>query len=319
MPIEQSIAAVLAGLAPPSTISGSRVLADKHEFLHRKETMAVAHVNGIDVYYEVHGRGERVMLISGTGGDLRADPARSKSLLAQNFEVLMFDQRGLGQSGKPDVPYTMSEYARDAVDLMSVVGWERAHVMGISFGGMVAQHVALRHPERVNKLVLACTSSGGDGGASFDLLSVHDLPTDERLAITLPIMDSRNDVTVDPPMLAPWFEVLMPLWKNNRPLNHDDPQSEMGARRQLEARLGHDVYQELNQIRALTFVVGGSFDAQAPVGNVQALAKAIGGSRLQLFDGGHLFLLQDPNAWPSVVAFLHEEAGRSALGEIAYL
>ena len=268
--------------------------------------MALAHVNGIDVYYEVYGSGERVVLISGTGGDLRSDPARAKSLLAKNFEVLLFDQRGLGQTGKPDQPYTMAEYANDAVALMTAVGWDRAHIMGISFGGMVAQHVALRYPERVNKLVLACASSGGEGGASFDLLSVHDLPVEERMAITMPIMDSRNDFTVDPPLLAPWFDVLLPIWKNNKPLNDDDPNAAMGARRQLEARLGHDVYGQLHQIRAHTFVVGGTFDAQAPVGNVNALAKAIGGSQLQFFDGGHLFLLQDPTAWPSVVSFLQE-------------
>jgi 3-oxoadipate enol-lactonase len=270
--------------------------------------MAEVKVNGIDVYYEVHGSGERVVLISGTGGDLRADPNRSKSLMAQNFEVLMFDQRGLGQSGKPDVAYTMADYADDADGLMAALGWNRAHVMGISFGGMVAQQLVLRYPERVNKLVLACTSAGGEGGASFDLLAVHDLPTDERLAITMPIMDSRNDLSVDPPILAPWFDVLLPLWKRNQPLNGDDPNAAMGARRQLEARVGHDVFQKLSQIRAHTFVVGGTFDEQAPVANVKALATAIPGSRVQFFDGGHLFLLQDPMAWPTIVAFLQATA-----------
>jgi 3-oxoadipate enol-lactonase len=267
--------------------------------------MAVAQVNGIDVYYEIHGSGERVVVISGTGGDLRSDPGRAKSLLAQNFEVLLYDQRGLGQSGKPDEPYTMAHYADDAAGLMASIGWDRAHVMGISFGGMVAQQFALRYPERINKLVLACTSSGGDGGASFDLLSVHDLHTAERLAITMPIMDMRNDLSVDPPILAPWFDVLLPVFKANKPLNRDDPNAAMGARRQLEARLGHNVYDQLDQICARTFVIGGMFDAQAPVANVNALASAIDGSTVQFFDGGHLFLLQDPSAWPSVVGFLN--------------
>jgi 3-oxoadipate enol-lactonase len=266
--------------------------------------MAMAQVNGIDVYYEIHGSGERVVLIAGTGGDLRSDPGRAKSLLAQNFEVLLYDQRGLGQSGKPEEQYAMAHYADDCAALMTAVGWDRAHVMGISFGGMVAQQFVLRYPERVNKLVLACTSSGGDGGASFDLLSVHDLPIDERLAITMPIMDMRNDLTVDPPVLAPWFDVLLPIFTANKPLNGDDPNAAMGARRQLEARLGHNVYDQLDQIRAHTFVIGGTFDAQAPVANVNALAAVIDGSTVQFFDGGHLFLLQDPTAWPSVVKFL---------------
>jgi 3-oxoadipate enol-lactonase len=133
---------------------------------------------------------------------------------------------------------------------------------------------------------------------------VHDLPVNERLPITLPIMDSRNDFTTEPPTLAPMFDVLLPALSSGRPLNADDPASAMGARRQLEARAGHDVWDRLPEIRTPTFVIGGLFDLQAPVANVERLAGAIPNARLQFFDGGHLFLLQDAAAWPSVVDFL---------------
>lgn len=270
--------------------------------------MPFVRVRDLDVYHEVHGTGERVLLISGTGGDLRANPRRGHGVLERRFEVLMYDQRGLGQTSKPDRPYTMADYADDAAALMDALGWARAHVVGISFGGMVAQHLAVRHPERVDRLVLACTSSGGDGGASFDLLSVADLPRDERLAITLPIMDTRNDVSTDPPAYAPMFDVIAPFMAAP-PLNADDPDAAMGARRQLEARAGHDTWDALVRIDHPTFVVGGRYDAQAPPANLERLAGRLPDARLQLFDGGHLFLLQDATAWHAVADFLAGEAG----------
>ena len=114
--------------------------------------MSLARVRDLEMYYELHGTGDRLLLISGTGGDLRANPLRGTGVLEQRFEVAMYDQRGLGQTSKPDVDYTMADYADDAVALLDVLGWDRVHVMGVSFGGMVAQHVALRHPPRVDRL-----------------------------------------------------------------------------------------------------------------------------------------------------------------------
>ncbi len=271
--------------------------------------MPFTRVRDIDVYYEIHGGGERhaggsrVVVINGTGGDLRANPMRGNGVLEQRFEALMFDQRGLGQTSKPDTPYSMADYADDAAGLMDAAGWPSAHVIGISFGGMVAQHLAVRHPERVERLVLACTSSGGAGGSSFDLLAVHDLPAAERARVTLPILDSRNDLSTDPPTLAPWFDVLWPMLAGGRALNADDPGAEMGARRQLVARAAHDVFNRLGEIRSPTFVIGGRYDRQAPVVNVERLAAAIPGAELRFFEGGHLFLVQDAEAWPAVAAF----------------
>jgi 3-oxoadipate enol-lactonase len=262
-----------------------------------------AKVRDLDVYYEVHGNGPRVVLVSGTGGDLRTNPRRGHGPLERRCQVLMYDQRGLGQTSKPDRPCAMADFADDCLALMDVVGWDRAHVMGISFGGMVAQHVALRAPERVDRLVLACTSSGGAGGASFDLLSVADLPRAERARVTLPIMDTRNDPTTDPPTYAPMFDVIAPLMAAP-PLNADDPAAAIGARRQLEARAGHDTWDRLGEIVADTLLIGGRYDGQAPPANMERLAERIPHSRLELFDGGHLFLLQDPSAWAAVVRFL---------------
>lgn len=265
--------------------------------------MPVAHVRGIDLYYEIHGSGPRVLSISGTGADLRANPTRGSGPLEQHCTVLMYDQRGLGQSGKPDEPYSMAEYADDAVGLLDAIGWASCHVIGVSFGGMVAQHLALRHPERVERLVLACTSSGGAGGSSFDLRELDGLDADDRTRRWLPLLDTRNDVSVDPPRLAPGVETLLGALSRHGELGTGDPAAAIGARRQLEARAGHDVWEQLHRLDAPTLVLGGRYDGQAPPDNSERLAARIPDARLVLCEGGHVFLLQDPSAWPTVIEF----------------
>jgi 3-oxoadipate enol-lactonase len=267
--------------------------------------MPFAHVRDIDVYYEVHGAGPRVLSISGTGGDLRHNPMRGKGLLEQHHEVLMYDQRGLGQTSKPDTPYTMADYADDAAALLDALGWDRAHVVGVSFGGMVAQHVALRHPDRVDRLVLACTSSGGAGGSSFDLLQLESIDAALRSRTWLPLLDTRVDLTTDPPTLPPGFAQIAEAIAGYGQRT-DDPVAAMGARRQLEARADHDVWDDLPRITAPTLVIGGLYDGQAPPQNSKRMASRIPKARLVLCDGGHVFFLQDPTAWPTIVDFLDE-------------
>jgi 3-oxoadipate enol-lactonase len=266
--------------------------------------MPFAAVRDIDVYYEVHGSGPPVLSVSGSGQDLRTTPQLGNGLLEQHFTVLHFDQRGLGRTSKPDHPYSMADYADDAAGLLDAVGWDRAHVVGMSFGGMVAQHLAIRHPARVDRLVMGCTSAGGQGGSSYDLRKHEELDAAARARRALEIIDNRCDFSVDPPRLAPGLEPLFAMFARSAELDQDDPARAMGMRRQLDARADHDTAARLGEITAPTLVAAGRFDDQAPLRNSEYLAAHIAGARLYVADGGHLFMLQDPTAWPVILAFL---------------
>lgn len=265
--------------------------------------MPFTELRGLRFYYEIRGGGPRLLLFNGSGGDLRRRPGLLDSPLAGRFELLCHDQRGLGQTERPDLPYTMADYAEDAAALLDSVGWERCRVLGVSFGGMVAQEFALRFGERVESLVLACTSSGGAGGASYPLHELAALPAGERALRSLEISDTRMD--------AGWreshadaVEAMAKLRDPAKDPGAGEPNREIGARRQLEARREHDTWDRLAEIKAPTLCCGGRFDGIASPANMERLAGKIPGAKLELFDGGHLFLMQDPRAWERIVAFL---------------
>jgi 3-oxoadipate enol-lactonase len=258
--------------------------------------MASGTANCISLYYELEGAGERLLFISGTGADLRHQPRLTDGPLVKAFEVLAYDQRGLGQSEVPEGPYTMADYADDAAALVELVGWDSCRVLGVSFGGMVAQELAIRHPERVRRLVLACTSSGGAGGASYPLHELADLSADEREARQFEVLDTRWDAdwrAANPDMAA---------FLSARSRQPPAP----GARLQLEARSHHDTATRLSEIACPTLVCGGRYDGIAPPVNSEYLAAHIPGARLEMFDGGHLFFLQDPSAMRAIIDFLSD-------------
>ena len=155
--------------------------------------MPIVRAGDLELYYERKGEGPPLLFISGTGGDLRIKPNVFDGPLPASFELLSYDQRGLGRSAKPDRAYAMADYADDAAALLDALGWERVPVLAVSFGGMVGQELVLRHPQRVSRLVLACTSPGGEGGSSYPLHEVEHLSREERARKVIPISDLRHD------------------------------------------------------------------------------------------------------------------------------
>ncbi|TIW29564.1 MAG: alpha/beta fold hydrolase, partial [Mesorhizobium sp.] len=155
--------------------------------------MPYCHIRDIDLWFERTGNGAPLLAISGSRGDLRRSPNLLESPLANSFDLLAYDQRGLGRTSKPDKPYLMADFADDAAGLLDIVGWERVRVVGVSFGGMVALELALRYPDRVVRLALCCTSPGGEGGASYPVHLLQRLRPDERARVMVSITDTRCD------------------------------------------------------------------------------------------------------------------------------
>jgi 3-oxoadipate enol-lactonase len=263
--------------------------------------MPHAKVGDIEIYYERAGAGPPLLFISGTGGDLRNKPGVFDGPLAGSFDLLAYDQRGLGRTEKPDVPYSMTGYADDAAGLMDAVGWDQALVMGVSFGGMVAQELVLRHPAKVRRLVLACTSPGGAGGASYPFHEIGDMDRLERSRLLIPIADTRRGVT--------WAAANPALYDQILALGAADPfagepNHAMGALRQLEARATHDTWDRLPAIACPVMIAAGRYDGIALPAAQERMASRIPGARLQFFEGGHLFMIQDRTAIPAMSAFL---------------
>src|SRR5580658_1315176 len=261
--------------------------------------MPTAKVRDIEIYYERAGEGAPLLFISGTGGDLRAKPNVFDGPLAKAFNLVSYDQRGLGRTEKPDGPYAMADYADDAAGLMDALGWASARVVGASFGGMVAQELALRHPEKVERLVLCCTSPGGAGGASYPFHEIQHLKGEDRAKFLLPVSDTRRDAawaTANPDLHAQFVAM------GAADPFAGEPGRETGARRQLEARADHDTWDRLGDIRCPVLIAAGRYDGVALPETQERMAGRIPNAQLQFFDGGHMFLIQDRAANPAIIA-----------------
>lgn len=261
-------------------------------------------VRGVRLYYEQAGSGPDLVFISGTGSDLRVRPNVLDGPFAKAFRVLTWDQRGLGRSDKPDEPYAMADYAMDAAALMEALGIERAAVIGVSFGGMVAQELALRYPQKITRLVLACTSPGGAGGASYPLHELQDLPQEERARRVIPLGDTRRDekwALENPEAYGQALAAAADPFAG-------EPGRREGARRQLEARATHDTWDRLPQMRIPTLIAAGRYDGIALPETQERLAARIPDARLRFFEGEHLFMLQDRSAPAEMIRFLQDQS-----------
>jgi len=259
--------------------------------------------NGIELYYERRGRGPRLLFLNGSGSSI-ATSVPLIELFANDFEVLVHDQRGLGRTEVPPGPYEMADYAADAAALLDCAGWDRAGVVGVSFGGMVAQELAVTWPARIERLALLCTSPGGVAGASYPLHELATLSESDRSRQRTILLDTR----FTPEWLAahPSDRSLAEMLTAGRATDKTSEQLR-GEAEQLGARSRHDVSDRLRLITCPTLVASGTFDAIAPPVNGEAIAERIDGARLRVYQGGHAFFAQDRAALPDVIGFLRGE------------
>ncbi|HPE62171.1 MAG TPA: alpha/beta hydrolase [Thiolinea sp.] len=252
----------------------------------------------------LRGTGEPLLFLGGTGSDLR-HPGAHASLLTRHFTVLAFDQRGMGQSDKPPGPYRMQDYATDAMAILDAVNWTSVHVVGYSFGGMVAQELAIRAPERVRTLTLIATTAGGAGGSSWPIHELLGLPDKEAARKSLEILDLD----------------FSPAWQQQHPQDaehkirrrmqqmaacRNEPGARAGLLAQLGARARHDTYARLGQISAPTLVLAGIRDGQAPLAAQQRMAERIPHCRFETCPGGHAYLFESDALYQRIITTLND-------------
>jgi pimeloyl-ACP methyl ester carboxylesterase len=255
--------------------------------------MPFAQSNDISIHYTVRGEsGAPLIMISGYGGDITGWPSEFVDRLAAKHRVILFDNRGVGYSDKPDIPYSMAMFAADTISVLDALGIERAHVMGASMGGIIAQHVALTYPERLLSLMLSCTA------AAAGVESPHVLMPDPVALAHLqkpPSGDRAQDLREGWPQS--YTEQFIAANKSSLErdlqvaLNY--PESPFYARqRQLSAIFEtHDMYERLPEIRCPVLVQVGTDDRLLPPENSRIIASQIPQARLIEYEEcGHGFM-----------------------------
>jgi pimeloyl-ACP methyl ester carboxylesterase len=255
--------------------------------------MPEAQVGGVKIHYTEAGEGDPLLLIMGFG--MPGDAWLGVLPFLQGFHAIYFDNRGTGQSARPEGPHTPSQMADDAAGILDHLHIARAHVYGVSMGGMIAQELVLRHPHKVRSLVLGCTMCGGAYAKLGDQNVIDTLlevvqgmgRTDPQTWVDqqLPLLFTREWIAANPGiremmvMMAPFLP----------------PTPPETAHKAMAGMFGWSTYDRLPQIKAPTLIIHGDHDVIIPVENAYILKERIPGSQLHIVSGaGHGYPAQDP-------------------------
>ncbi len=264
--------------------------------------MQRARVNGVELVYEMHGTGDPLVLIHGAQSD-RSIFANLLPDFVDHFQVLLFDQRGSGQSEKPDIEYTMGMLADDTAALMDHIGFSSAQVYGVSMGGMIAQELAIRHSAAVRSLVLGCTTPGGPQSVSLEgeaIQSSHStaaLSAEERGRALAETAFTQGYVAQHPEIIPALIEA-----RKKQPL------ASTGFAHRMRAAYAHNTFDRLSRITCPTLVITGKDDALIAWQNSQLLADHIADSELVILEpAGHVFWVEQPaRSRDAIVTFLQK-------------
>jgi 3-oxoadipate enol-lactonase len=255
----------------------------------------------VKLHWESSGEGPAVLLVPGQGMTVEGWWS-TIPVLARSFRVITFDHRDTGGSSRVPLPYTVAHMAHDAVAVLDAAGEQRAHVYGISLGSLVAQEVALRHPDRVQALVLGASSAGGfaaykPSATSFAqtfLVRAGAMGPDEAAWAAVPYTYAEKTRRLHPERIA--TDIAHRLSSPPEPLAY----LHQGA-----AVATHDAFERLNQMAAPTLVVHGEQDVFVPPANALVLAEKIPGAQLRLWpDAGHMYTIDEPQADQDIARFL---------------
>lgn len=282
-------------------------------------------VKDINVYYEIHGQGEPLLLIEGLGYSswmwFKQIPFFSKE-----HKVIIFDNRGVGNTDKPDREYTIEMMADDAAGLLKALDIDSAHVLGVSMGGFIAQGLALKFPDMVNRLVLVSTNSGGNNLMSKDPSRWNSFSTLWGLVPGMLKLSSKGSGVVNSFGLTPEEKIRYGLSLAFSPeyfKTHTDeidrivewrlsnPQPYYAWKRQFTAGMGFDAADGVHQIKAPTLVVAGSEDRVVSPESSRLLSERIPNSRFTVIEGtGHLPFIEESEEFNKIVLDFLNEGGK---------
>lgn len=222
--------------------------------------MPIVKIGNIDMYYEVHGEGEPLVLVHGAGLET-SSVGPLIQMFAPKYKVVSIDNLGVGRTDKPDEPYSIEMMAEDTIGLLNAIGIKKAHFIGSSMGGRIAQAIAFERPEMVKGLILTSTA-----------------------ARVLPSMKQELEIALKTPEL--WEKML----KESEVLFMQKyPPTPESFYRQFVATVEFDGKNQLSKIKAPTLIINGTKDHTIPMVCTEELAREIPDSKLILVEGDHLF------------------------------
>lgn len=251
--------------------------------------------NNIELYYEIHGEGKPLVLISGLGYS-NWQWHKMVPLLAEKFKVIIFDNRGVGQSDKPAGPYTAQMLAQDTVGLLDALNIEKAVIVGHSMGGFIAQAIALDFPQRVEKLILCSTNFGGPNHVPVTpeaMKVLSDVSSDAltRFKNGLAVSTAPGWSEKNPAMIEEWIQ-----WRVANPIEPVSYQAQLAIGLGLMPTAAA-FEEKLPRLNVPTLILFGAHDKVVPPANADLLSKKIAGSTVIIFpDAGHFFPIEIPEA-----------------------
>ncbi len=258
--------------------------------------MPSVEVAGTELHYVRAGEGEPMLLIQGMSATHLAWGQPFSSQLEQSFDCIVFDNRGIGLSAPAIEPFTIADMATDALGLLDALDIESAHIVGVSMGGMIAQELALAHPDRLRSLTLGCTYCGGPGSQLMD-------PADFRGLVEAMASGDRQRV-----FRAMWELNLSPTFREDesRYAEFTEMAEALPAPRetigfQVQAIAAHDTSARLHELEPPTLVIHGTEDRVLGIANGRMIAALIP-APLEILDGvGHMFWWEQPQRSAALV------------------
>ena len=257
--------------------------------------MPKMHANGIEIYYEIQGTGLPLVLIAGISYT-HWMWHRMAPELAKQYQVILFDNRGVGESEAPPGPYSAQMMAEDTAGLLEALDIQKAAIMGHSMGGFIAQALVLEHPERVDKLILAATNFGGPNHIPITpeaMAVLSDVSGDplERFKRGLNVSTAPGFAESHPEIIETWL-----AYRSKNPINPAAYQAQLGVGMGLLSEAA-SFEKKLTSVQAPTLILFGEHDKVVPVGNAKLLHQQIPNSQIKILpEAGHFFPIEKPRA-----------------------